>query len=222
LVEVSGFEVQVRITLTCPTMREFEGKANEGRAEKELPKDCLPLAPCLAALAELRRAKWYQARAAPIEGLSMCMVVLRDIRQRVNTWEPLNSWILSMLVQHVLESFGYPMTPGDALRRVFEAISCGILLSKRAILYDPCEKEKVDVMEPLGPQQREDITSSAQHALRLIIFDQIHKILDMDRIENTQTESKLNGNNRKRPFENDENTQNGEDVELKKEKPSTE
>uniref|UniRef100_A0A914Y7N7 DZF domain-containing protein n=1 Tax=Panagrolaimus superbus TaxID=310955 RepID=A0A914Y7N7_9BILA len=217
LVEVGGFDIQIRITLTCPTMREYEGKGNESRAAKELPKDCLPLAPCLAALAELRRAKWYQAKAVPIEGMNMCMVVLRDIRQRVHTWEPLNSWILSMLVQHVLESFGYPMTPGDALRRVFEAISSGIILSKRGMLYDPCEKEKIDVMEPLGPQQREDITSSAQHALRLIIFDQIHKILDMERIENTAEQKNIN---RKRPFENNENSPSGEEVELKKEKSS--
>jgi zinc finger RNA-binding protein len=213
LVEVGGFDIQVRITLTCPTMREYEGKGNETRAAKELSKDTLPLAPCLAALAELRRAKWYQAKAVPIEGMNMSMVVLRDIRQRVNTWEPLTSWILSMLVQHVLESFGYTMTPGDALRRVFEAISSGVFLCKRGILYDPCEKEKVDIMECLTPQQREDITSSAQHALRLIIFDQIHKILDMDKIENS-TESKANI--RKRPFENDENSPKGEEVELKK------
>lgn len=124
-----------------------------------------------------------------------------------------------MLTQTVLESFGYPMTPGDAVRRVFEAISSGILLSskytvfssfpnlfifsitERAILYDPCEKEKTDVMEPLTPQQREDITSSAQHALRLIIFDQMHKILDMERIENTT----LSKENRKRPYDHTEN-----------------
>ena len=90
------------------------------------------------------------------------------------------------------------MTPGDGLRRVFEAISSCVLLNskfskqllnfiykftERAVVTDPCEKEKTDVMEPLNRQQREDITSSAQHALRLIVFDQIEKILDMERLQ---------------------------------------
>lgn len=108
--------------------------------------------------------------------------------------------MLSLFTQNVLESFGFPMTPGDGLRRVFEAISsCVLLISKfykqlfkqtliyetleRTVITDPCEKEKIDVMEPLNRQQREDITSSAQHALRLIVFDQIEKILDMERLQ---------------------------------------
>lgn len=45
---------------------------------------------------------------------------------------------------------------------------------------DPCEKNPVDTLNPLGEQQREDITSSAQFALRLLAFRQIHKVLGMD------------------------------------------
>ena len=72
------------------------------------------------------------------------------------------------------------MSPGDALRRVFECISSGILLPAGPGLYDPCEKEPTDAAASLSAQEREDITASAQHALRLIAFRQIHKVLGMD------------------------------------------
>ena len=42
-------------------------------------------------------------------------------------------------------------------------------------LPDPCEKETIDVLAPLTGQEREAITASAQHALRLIAFNQIYK-----------------------------------------------
>lgn len=72
------------------------------------------------------------------------------------------------------------MSPGDALRRVFECISSGILLPGGPGLYDPCEKDAYDAAQSLANQQREEITASAQHALRLIAFRQIHKVLGMD------------------------------------------
>ena len=44
-------------------------------------------------------------------------------------------------------------------------------------LCDPCEKEPTDAAATLTNQEREDITASAQHALRLISFRQIHKVI---------------------------------------------
>lgn len=40
--------------------------------------------------------------------------------------------MLALFTQNVLESFGYPMTPGDALRRVFEALSSAVLLNSKS------------------------------------------------------------------------------------------
>ena len=84
------------------------------------------------------------------------------------------------------------------MRRIFEAVSAGVLLPSEfsegsfatnveyAVgpgLLDPCEKDNVDVAAQLEAQRREDITSSAQHALRLIAFNQTYKILAVDRIK---------------------------------------
>jgi hypothetical protein len=46
-------------------------------------------------------------------------------------------------------------------------------------LRDPCEHEDVDVTSYLTLQQREDLTRSAQHFLRMMHFRQIHIVLGM-------------------------------------------
>lgn len=69
VVGLSGVPLTCRVTLTCIGLR----KTDDSGADKnggdvsstppiESPADALPLKPCLDALAELRRAKWYQVR----------------------------------------------------------------------------------------------------------------------------------------------------------------
>lgn len=90
------------------------------------------------------------------------------------------------------------MSPGDALRRVFECIASGILLPGGPGLCDPCEKEPTDAAATLTNQEREDITASAQHALRLISFRQIHKVLGMDPLPAPRFQQGKRANPRKR------------------------
>jgi hypothetical protein len=47
-------------------------------------------------------------------------------------------------------------------RRALEMVCAGLLLPGGPGLRDPCEREKVDALAPLTPQQREDLTFSAQ------------------------------------------------------------
>lgn len=62
-----------------------------------------------------------------------------------------------------------------------EAVAAGIFLNGiHAPILDPCEKEPVEALGSMTKQQREDITVSGQHYLRLIAFRQIHKVLAMD------------------------------------------
>ncbi|BFZ01965.1 hypothetical protein BsWGS_05009 [Bradybaena similaris] len=161
------------ITLTSPVMRETNLPEGD-------PPDVLDRQKCLDALAALRHAKWFQARA---NGLPSCVVIIRIMRelcQRVPAWAPLNEWAMELLVEKCVSTGGLNMAPGDSLRRVFESIASGILLPGGPGLYDPCEKEAYDVTATLTNQEREDITCLAQHALRLIAFRQIHKVLGMD------------------------------------------
>uniref|UniRef100_A0A8L0DRA8 Zinc finger RNA-binding protein n=1 Tax=Oncorhynchus mykiss TaxID=8022 RepID=A0A8L0DRA8_ONCMY len=169
-------KMTVTITLTSPRPRLMR---QDVTLVKD-PEDVLDRLKCLAALAALRHAKWFQARA---NGLQSCVIViriLRDLCQRVPTWSAFPSWAMELLVEKTISSASGPLSPGDALRRVFECISSGILLPGGPGLVDPCEKNPTDTLTAMEEQHREDITSSAQFALRLLAFRQIHKVLGMD------------------------------------------
>lgn len=82
---------------------------------------------------------------------------------------------LELLVEKIVSSAGMPLSPGDCVRRVMEALSTGLLINGPGVL-DPCEKDPHDALAGLSKQQREDLTVSAQQFLRLIAFRQIFKV----------------------------------------------
>uniref|UniRef100_A0AAZ3R5P8 Zinc finger RNA-binding protein n=1 Tax=Oncorhynchus tshawytscha TaxID=74940 RepID=A0AAZ3R5P8_ONCTS len=195
-------KMTVTVTLTSPSIREEETPATPLPRDGDVtlvkdPEDVLDRLKCLAALAALRHAKWFQARA---NGLQSCVIViriLRDLCQRVPTWSSFPSWAMELLVEKTISSASGPLSPGDALRRVFECISSGVLLPGGPGLVDPCEKNPTDTLTTMEEQHREDITSSAQFALRLLAFRQIHKVLGMDPLPQMNPRFNVH-NNRKR------------------------
>ncbi|CAD6225859.1 GSCOCG00005761001-RA-CDS [Cotesia congregata] len=163
------------------------------------PPDVLPKAKCLEALAQLRHAKWFQdneagriakahhkainqARASSLQNCVIIIRIMRDLCNRVPTWGPLNPWALELLTEKVINTAGCPLSLGEALRRLLECVAGGILLPGSPGIADPCEKEPTDAIGNMTAQQREDITASAQHALRLVAFRQIHKVLGMEQL----------------------------------------
>ncbi|XP_028171166.1 zinc finger RNA-binding protein 2 [Ostrinia furnacalis] len=175
-VQVSDGTVSVLVSLTSAVMRE----PAEGGDIKRDDKDVLPRQKCLDALAALRHAKWFQARAATLQSCVIIIRVMRDLCRRIPNWTPLNPYAMELLVAGVLSSAGAALSAGEALRRVMEAVAGGLLLEHGPGLRDPCEKELVDAIGNLPPQKREDLTASAQQFLRQIAFRQIHKVLDME------------------------------------------
>ncbi|XGW21944.1 hypothetical protein V3C99_004701 [Haemonchus contortus] len=175
----SSVPMQCRITLTS---REFREEAAGDAAPLPPPGDALDKEACLKALAQLRHAKWFQARCIYLQSCQVTLRILRDIRARIESWRALTDWMCELLVEKVLSSCLAPLSVGDALRRVFEAVASGVLLKTGPGIGDPCEKEAVDVLAPLTGQQREAITASAQHALRLIAFNQLYKVLGLERL----------------------------------------
>ncbi|XP_039628452.1 interleukin enhancer-binding factor 3-like isoform X2 [Polypterus senegalus] len=175
--------LSLTIHLTSPVVREEAEKQAAGETlSVNDPPDVLDRQKCLTALASLRHAKWFQARA---NGLKSCVIViriLRDLCSRVPTWSPLRGWPLELLCEKAIGTGNRPMGAGEALRRVLECIASGILMPGKdgPGISDPCEKEITDAINHLDRQQREDITQSAQHALRLAAFGQLHKVLGMD------------------------------------------
>ncbi|XP_076255875.1 zinc-finger protein 72D isoform X3 [Rhynchophorus ferrugineus] len=191
-VQAEGLTVLVQ--LTSPVMREQE--AASGGSDR----DVLSRGKCLQALAALRHTKWFQARALGLQSCVMIIRILRDLCQRVPTWSPLSSWAMELLAEKVISSTPgqVQLSSGDALRRVMEAVAGGLLLPGGPGLSDPCEKDGPDAAGALSAQQREDLTCSAQYALRLIAFRQIFKVLGMDPLPAPQKPFRKDRSARKR------------------------
>ncbi|XP_029372487.1 spermatid perinuclear RNA-binding protein isoform X2 [Echeneis naucrates] len=161
---------------------------------------------CLLALAALRHAKWFQAR---VNGLKSCVIVLRILRDMCNrhpVWEPLKGWPLELICEKAIATCNRPLGAGEALRRVMECLASGILLPGGPGLHDPCEKEPTNTLASMTDQQAEDITHSAQHALRLMAFGQMYKVLEMEPLPSNKPSQKYpwsdkEGLGLKRPYE---------------------
>uniref|UniRef100_A0A665WTK3 Spermatid perinuclear RNA-binding protein n=1 Tax=Echeneis naucrates TaxID=173247 RepID=A0A665WTK3_ECHNA len=183
-------KLTLKITLTSP---EEEGEVLDRHR-------------CLLALAALRHAKWFQAR---VNGLKSCVIVLRILRDMCNrhpVWEPLKGWPLELICEKAIATCNRPLGAGEALRRVMECLASGILLPGGPGLHDPCEKEPTNTLASMTDQQAEDITHSAQHALRLMAFGQMYKVLEMEPLPSNKPSQKYpwsdkEGLGLKRPYE---------------------
>uniref|UniRef100_A0A8C6Q8I3 Spermatid perinuclear RNA-binding protein n=1 Tax=Nothobranchius furzeri TaxID=105023 RepID=A0A8C6Q8I3_NOTFU len=208
-------KLTLKIALTSPTMREDdyqeeeeeeEEEVEEVEAEEEEEGEVLDRHRCLLALAALRHAKWFQAR---VNGLKSCVIVLRILRDMCNrhpVWEPLKGWPLELICEKAIATCNRPLGAGEALRRVIECLASGILLPGGPGLHDPCEKEPTDTLASMSHQQAEGITFSAQHALRLMAFGQIYKVLEMEPLPSNKPSQKYpwsdkEGLGLKRPYE---------------------
>lgn len=188
ITSVSEPKTTVKVTLTSPTMRQeaadAAGEEKKPAAPKAPePKDVLDKEKCLQALAALRHAKWFQARANHVQSCVIVIRIMRELCTRVAAFKPLTGWAVELLCEKALASYPMPLSPGEAIRRVMETLASGILLGDSCGLLDPCEKEKTDAAANLTDQERETLTSAAQHALRLQAFRQLHKVLEVEALK---------------------------------------
>eukprot|EP00079_Xenopus_tropicalis_P019233 XP_012808673.1 PREDICTED: spermatid perinuclear RNA-binding protein isoform X4 [Xenopus tropicalis] len=115
---------------------------------------------------------------------------------------------LELICEKAIGTCNRPLGAGEALRRVVECLASGILLPGGPGLHDPCEREPTDALAYMTVKEREDITHSAQHALRLLAFGQIYKVLQMDPLLSNKpfpkyswSNSDREGSSLKRPFD---------------------
>jgi len=174
----------VKVTLTSPVMREDEEKEGEEKkaATKTAsePKDVLDKEKCLQALAALRHAKWFQARANHTTSCVIVIRILRDLCNNNPVFKPLSGWVVELLCEKSLSSAPHPLGPGEAFRRVMEALASGIVLGGGVGILDPCEKEKTDAAASLTLQERELLTAAAQQYVRMQAFRQLHQVLGVE------------------------------------------
>lgn len=182
-------QLTLKVTLSSLSMRDQhstteEEEEDEPQDTEETPKEkeegILDQKKCRAALASLRHAKWFQARVTDLKSCVVVLRILRDVCNWLPAWRPLKGWPLELICEKAVATCNRPLGPGEALRRVMECIASGILLPGGPGVHDPCEREPTDVLSDLSAQQADAITHSAQHALRLLAFGQLYKVLNMD------------------------------------------
>jgi len=206
--------ITCKVLLTSPAVRANEEPIDTTHAADENNADFLSKESCLASLAELRHAKWFQARASQVTNCVVIIRILRDLCRRNPTWTPLSQWALELLVEKSLSSSStQTFSTGESLRRVLECVSSGLLLPNGPGLYDTCELEPTDAADVLTSQQREELTASAHMALRLLAFKQIYKILGIECLSQQTHFNNKTSLPKKRQHEND-----AEDEAAKKEK----
>ncbi|KAL3085099.1 hypothetical protein niasHS_010168 [Heterodera schachtii] len=176
-----GVSVDVFVTLTCSAMRQWSPGDLDFYPYEE-PPNSLPSGPCLRALAEMRRTKFYQVKCAPLAPMDSLIKVLRDIKRRVSAWQTLTDWMIELVVDKVLSDNkkSGELCAGDAFFAFFNAISDGLILGKDFSLSDPCEKLPVDVLANVLEKDRNNIFNSARYAIRQIKGGKIAKLLALD------------------------------------------
>uniref|UniRef100_A0A674P1Q0 Spermatid perinuclear RNA-binding protein-like n=1 Tax=Takifugu rubripes TaxID=31033 RepID=A0A674P1Q0_TAKRU len=165
-------QLTLKITLSSLTMREEHGSRQEVLFDLHIT---------LAEMLLMSALKLFlQARVTDLKSCIIVMRIFRDMCNRRPEWQPVKGWPLELICEKAIATCNRPLGPGEALRRVLECIASGILLPGGPGVHDPCERDPTDVLSDLSPQQADTITDSAQHALRLLAFGQLYKVLNMD------------------------------------------
>lgn len=85
-----------------------------------------------------------------------------------------------MILERILISANCCLGPASLFRHFFEFLAHGIMMTRFQGLADPCEARLLNIFDYLGKQDKEDITCSAQHLVRLVALRQLDKVLDID------------------------------------------
>ncbi|XP_062391712.1 interleukin enhancer-binding factor 3a [Sardina pilchardus] len=171
------------VHVTSPEVRQQASR--EETQSVSPPPDALDRQKCLDALASLRHTKWFQARVTELKSCVVVTRIMRDLCTCVPSWVPLKGWALELLCEKAIKTCERPLGVAEALRRVLECVASGILLEDGPGILDPCESEPTDATSNMTLQDREELTASAQKALRLFAFGQVHTVLGMDRLNYT-------------------------------------
>lgn len=117
------------VTFTSAALRktdeETEGNGDDAKEEvTEEPQidesNSLSTEKCLQALAELRHARWFAARASVLPSCVECIRIMRDLSRRDQVWACLSDWSVELLVERALYSAWRPLNPAASLMRVME------------------------------------------------------------------------------------------------------
>ncbi|TKR63620.1 hypothetical protein L596_027429 [Steinernema carpocapsae] len=179
VVREENSRVTVNIEFTCHLYR--NAATGEAATDVEKPANALPSENCLEALAQLRRGKWYQECILLNPACLTLVRTIRFIRNRNPIWQALPSYDIELIAFKSVRTAGINISPCDAVRRFFEILASGFLISGEPGLSDVCEHKGGDLLAKIPMDSRLEITTSAQHILRLIAMNQVYRVLDLEK-----------------------------------------
>lgn len=135
--------------------------------------------------------------------------VMRDLSRRVDSWQVLinsdqqdtieeaDDWIIELLIDKCFQRNRYECITLK-FRSLFEILSAGLALlddnqlnvvvdatNEHLVFVDPFSTS-TSVFSRLTPQQREDLTASAQNMLRLVAVNRVNEVLGMEVVTSEQ------------------------------------
>ncbi|CCD73557.1 DZF domain-containing protein [Caenorhabditis elegans] len=193
--------MKCRILITSAVVRKDDDSIVTGcAADKDL---------CIYALASIRNTKWYDSHCQYLNSCQSVIRLLRDLRNKYPEVACLDDYKMELIVSNIIDSSPMSLGLSDAFKRIVEALASGYLYS--AILSDPCETSRPNVLDALTDEQKHSLTALAQNFVRQIAFNQIHEILGIDRLQDT-IDLPEDAPMLKRPLESNENAENAENL----------
>nr|XP_027206173.1 zinc finger RNA-binding protein-like [Dermatophagoides pteronyssinus] len=161
--------------LTCPYIRD--------ESEQELCEnvsDLLNREKCLRSLDDIKHFRWFKDMGIRHNFFTFTLRILRDLTKRVDIWSNVTLYTFEVILERILISANCCLGPASLFRHFFEFIAHGIMMTNFQGLADPCEARLTNIFNYLNRQDKEDITCSAQHLVRLVALRQLDKVLNVD------------------------------------------
>lgn len=160
---------------------------------------------CVQAGRKMKHVEWFKRQLKPIANALLIIRLVRDLCKRTPTWAALDEQD-GELIDYIVDKCFVRNRFEDLtvkFRTLFELLAGGLLMlnelrvssrlqscaaESECELYsfaDPIDSD-ANLLDRLTVQQKEELTASAQHALRLVCLNRVHEILGIDRIEQQQ------------------------------------
>uniref|UniRef100_A0A0N5A531 DZF domain-containing protein n=1 Tax=Parastrongyloides trichosuri TaxID=131310 RepID=A0A0N5A531_PARTI len=171
-IQKKNCKFSIRLNISSPVCRELNLTSSQ-------ILELLPHGPTNDILRKVRRFNWFLYYYGTDHEAKAVIKILRQIAFKIPAWKIFknNVYLMLLLFHNCIDTFRKQLYPSGLLRRFFEMLASGIVISKSFTIIDPCEREEKNVLEDLDQQTREDITNCAQHALRMMAFNKLHIII---------------------------------------------
>ncbi|CAF0940048.1 unnamed protein product [Adineta ricciae] len=127
---------------------------------------------CKRNLNAIKHAKWVDETCSH-PSIKLLVRLLKDLRQRFNGLEPLNTWLINLLAHHCVTNNNNSheqLPPSYALKRALQLLSSGLFLPGSSGLYDPFNDSHANSRsQPIMTLEEQDrLCSTSQTLLRAL------------------------------------------------------